>query len=135
MRQRVIKALRTLDAVSVENPAYPGTPDINYVEGWIECKWLRKWPKRPSTIVKLDHDLMKHQQVWLQRRKNAGGQAWVLLQCGRDWLLFDGAVAGNLIGHCTREELIENASVHWANGLVDSELIEYLRCSLTSKHQ
>jgi len=135
MRQRVVKALRCLDAISVENPAYPGTPDLNYVEGWIECKWLRSWPKRDSTVVKLQHELMKHQQVWLERRRRAGGQAWVFLQCGREWLLFDGAKAGQHIGSSTRAQLLEAADRVWTNGLVDEELVEYLRERLGSRDQ
>jgi hypothetical protein len=135
MRQRVVRALKVLDAFSVENPAYPGTPDLNYVEGWIECKWLRHWPKRANTVVKLQHELMKHQQVWLERRRRAGGQAWVMLQCGREWLLFDGATAGRIIGQGTRQQLLDSASRVWTNGLVDEELVEYLKCNLTTANQ
>ena len=54
MRGRLTKALRSLHAVAVENPVHPGTPDINYSEGWIEAKWLRAWPRKPETVVTVD---------------------------------------------------------------------------------
>lgn len=122
MRQKVVKALKSLDAVSVETKLEDGIPDINYINGWIECKWLRRWPKRSTTVVRLDHPLMPHQQAWLRRRRNRGGRAWVLLQVGREWLLFDGATAGDVIGKSTRQELTQKAMAYWGNGLNPLEL-------------
>lgn len=121
MRQRVINALRKLDAVSVENPAYPGTPDVNFIEGWIELKWLRSWPVRKDTAVTIDH-LTQQQRVWLLRRWGAGGNAWLLLQCGREWLLFDGNTAFHFVGRVNRGRLIELARRYWKDGLNDEEL-------------
>jgi len=109
MRQRLIRSLRSLHAVSVENKVGPGTPDINYVEGWIECKWLRSWPKRPETPVRLDHELTAEQRVWLRKREAHGGVAWVILQCGREWLIFKGSIAADVLGTSTRQELCDHA--------------------------
>ena len=64
MRGQVCDVLRSLDAISVENPAYPGTPDVNFVEGWVELKWIRAWPAREKTVVKIDH-YTQQQRVWL----------------------------------------------------------------------
>lgn len=127
MRQRVIRALRELDAISVENRCGLGTPDVNYVEGWIECKWLRKWPKRPETVVKLDHELMAGQRAWIKRRAKRDGDVFVLLQCGREWLLIEGHYAACELGKQTREQLIESCAAYWKNGLNDDELVEVLR--------
>lgn len=129
MRKRVVRALRPLDAISVENRCGLGTPDINYVEGWIECKWLRKWPKHPTTLVRLTHELMPQQRVWLSRRRRRGGVAWVLLQCGQEWFLIDGVVAGRILGYATRAEIIEMSHYYWPDGLVDDELVEALRAA------
>jgi len=105
MRMNLVKTLSVLDAVSIENPAGPGTPDVNFIGGWIECKWLRAWPKRPDTPVKLSHPLLPTQKAWLRRRRRRGGAAWVMLQCGREWLLFKGEVAADHLGTATQREL------------------------------
>ena len=123
MRTNLVKALSVLDAVSIENPAGPGTPDINFIGGWIECKWLRAWPKRPDTPVKLDHPLLASQKVWIRRRIRRGGRAWVMLQCGREWFLFKGDVACDFLGTSSRNELHYYARAHWHIGLDADELI------------
>ena len=61
MRREVVQILRPLDAISVENSAYPGTPDVNYMEGWLELKYADDWPKRPATPLALPHFT---QQQW-----------------------------------------------------------------------
>lgn len=125
MRQRLVQSLRSLHAVSVENPVGPGTPDINYVGGWVECKWLRSWPKQAKTPVRLDHELTTQQRVWLRRRFTCGGVAWVILQCGREWLIFQGQVAADILGTSTREELYSFAH-KILTGLDGRELIKAL---------
>jgi hypothetical protein len=125
MRKKVIKVLSGLHAVPIENPIGAGTPDVNYVEGWIELKWLREWPKRATTIVQVPH-YTDQQQVWAFKRRRAGGQCWFLLQVRRDWLLLDGGVAAFVINRTTRQELIENATAYWDAGLPDSDLKELL---------
>lgn len=108
MRQRVIKALKPLDAFSVENPCRPGTPDVNYVEGWIELKWLEKWPVREATIVRIEH-FTPQQRVFLMRRWRKGGNVYLLLQVKDEWLLFDGDVAAEWVGTVDRSTLQSKA--------------------------
>ena len=114
MRGKVVRALRSLDAVSVENKVYPGTPDVNYIGGWVELKWLRSWPRNADTDpVKIKH-FTPQQRVWLKRRWRRGGRAFLLLQAGgRDWLLFDGVTAAQIVGRVTRPELFERALMNW----------------------
>lgn len=126
MRQRIVKELKILHAISVENPINPGTPDINYADGFIECKWLRHWPKREGTIVKLLCDLSKEQRLWINLREKAGGIVWVMLQCRREWLLFHGETAAKHIGKATRAELYELAYQVWTDGLNRDELVRIL---------
>lgn len=126
MRQRLIRALKPAHAVSVENMVGPGTPDINCMYGWIECKWLRDWPKRPGTPVRLAHDLQPQQRCWLRARRRAGGPAYVMLQCKREWLLFDGACAADVLGTSTRAELILCACMYNSNGLDAGMLRDFL---------
>lgn len=127
MRKRVAgRALKPLDAVSVENPAYPGTPDVNFVEGWIELKWARRWPEREDTPFRVEH-FTQQQKVWLVRRWRKGGNVWLLLQVGKEWMLFDGPTAVELVGKATRKELQLGAQAYWPDGLRDEELCNIMR--------
>ncbi len=126
MRKLLCCKLRKLDAIAVESSARPGTPDINFIGGWIECKWLRQWPKRAKTPVTLDHPLLTGQKVWIRRRNRRGGNAWVMLQCHREWLLFKGLAACNILGTSTREELYDYAYHIWSTGLNVEELIAFI---------
>jgi len=125
MRSRVVGALRTLDAISVENPAYPGTPDVNYVEGWVELKWLRDWPSKAETPVAFDH-FTQQQKVWLIKRSRARGRVSLLICCKKEWLLFSPEVAVKFVGRATRQELIGVAQRYWPAGLNEKELIDEL---------
>lgn len=118
----MVRALRPLHAVAVENPACPGTPDINYVDGWIECKWMRQWPSRDDQPVRVPH-FTPQQRLWLRERRRAGGRAWLLLQCGRTWVLLQGERAATLLGEATAGELRAAASAIWDNGLDEVSLI------------
>lgn len=105
MRQNVIRFLRDKDAISVENPVYPGTPDVNYNDGWIELKWLRRWPDNAERSNVLIPHFTPQQRVWLSRRWRKGGNAFLLLQVGLEWMLFDGDTAGKVVGKATYPEL------------------------------
>lgn len=113
---RVIKALRGLDPVRVENVACAGTPDINYVGGWIENKYIDRWPVRKG-IVRCDH-FTPQQRVWHIRRRYAGGKSFVFLQVGRDYLLFKGEDAANHLGKVDEAELKTVALGVWI-GMLD----------------
>lgn len=126
MRQRVIQGLRPLDAVSVENPAHPGTPDVNYIEGWLELKQLPRWPRGgPEAIVKVSH-FRPGQRVWIKRRARRGGRVHVLLQVGPDWLLLPPLEAAQELGRCSRARLEEMAVRVWRGRIDMKELRECL---------
>lgn len=125
LRRRVVTALKKLDAVSVENSVYPGTPDVNYMEGWIELKKISKWPKRVTTIIRINH-FTPQQKVWLRRRWEAGGQVYLLLQVGQEFLLFPGDKAALLLGNVPRKQLCEGACQTWYGKAMDKEIAECL---------
>ncbi len=125
MRRQVVTVLRPLDAISVENSAYPGTPDVNFVDGWVELKWLRNWPKCETAIVAISH-FTPQQRVWLLRRARAGGNVWLLLQCKREWLLFDAQTAARVVGRSSVNELVRWAHTYWPSGLKKDELLSIL---------
>lgn len=129
MRQRVHRAIKALDPHAIENLCGRGTPDTTYAYGWIELKALKEWPKRDSTPVRLHHDLMREQRIWLRRRWQAGGEAYVLLlvEKTQDWLIFDGPTAGTIIGDATQEELREAAIAVWSRREMEKYLESFLR--------
>lgn len=131
-RRRVILGLKGLDPVAVENPAYPGTPDVNYTVGWIELKWLRRWPTNCDKSPVLVHHFTPQQRVWLRKRVRAGGRAYLLLQVGQEWLLFRGDVAALNLGTSTRPELKELAMKYWPKGLKNEELKQCLLLPMVS---
>lgn len=122
MRQRVVKALKPIDAISVENSAYPGTPDVNTTRCWLELKCEKSWPKLKKTPLRVPH-FTQQQRVWLLRRCQKGGRAYLLLQVANDWLLFDGECAASGLGTWTRQQCIEHATAVWLNGLNEKELL------------
>lgn len=127
MRRRLVKALASLDAVPIENCVGSGTPDINFIGGWIECKWLKSWPKRAETNpVRFPHPLTKSQGFWLARRWNRGGVTLVCAQVRREWFFFSGATAKDLFGNMKRPEMISEALLYFPNGLDKDRLVSWL---------
>lgn len=123
----VMKALRPLDGQRVENACGRGTPDVNYVGGWIELKQQDAWPKKPETPLKLGHDLTIEQRIWLTRREDKGGIALVLIQVARDYMLLSGGVAARLIGVATQAELKAAVIRHWTSAAaMKQELVSCL---------
>ena len=125
-RSTVIKALKTLDAMAVENRVKPGTPDVEFIGGWLELKYMSKWPKNTDIIVRIGHFTIK-QRIWLKRRDRMGGNCWLLLQVGRQWLLFNGQTAAVFVGKVNRESLYKLALKVWRNGLNRKEFLTCLQ--------
>ncbi len=130
MRSQLVKLLRPLGAFAVENGgAHPGTPDIAYVGGWIECKATEQWPVRADTPVRLDHDLTKQQRIWLLRWHRVNGRAFVMLNIDGKWLLFSGFVAVCILGGKeagTQQELYKHALAIWDRTPKTEELVPLL---------
>lgn len=127
MRRSVLRALKPLDGVFIENVVGSGTADINYVEGWLELKYLANWPVRPTTPVALPK-FTPQQRVFLTNRCLAGGQARFLLRVGREWLLLPGLWSALHLGKgALRTEIEAAAELHWSNRLLSAELVAHLR--------
>ncbi len=126
MRQRVVKLLRPLDAISVENPSRPGTPDVNFIEGWLELKVLEKWPVRAKTKVRVPC-FTQQQRVWLKRRWLAGGGSWLLICIGKDWVLLNGDAAAESLGNVDKETLLGLALIYSEGSLDEAEVYKALK--------
>ena len=126
-----MKELRSLHAVAIENMTSAGVPDVNCTLGWIELKWLRSWPVKDYTRVRIDH-FTDVQREWLKKRRKRGGGAWLLLQCKREWMLFDGKIAADHIGGANRRQLEDLALWHSKTGFKKEELIACLESTKNS---
>lgn len=127
LRRRVVQLLHQYAAFAVENPAWPGTPDVSTTVGWIELKVLRAWPtKTVNGIVRVPH-LTQVQRIWHLKWTQSGGKSWLLIMIGKDILLIPGW-AIDRVGHVTRKELEQLAWTRW-NSLaqMDAELVMALR--------
>ena len=122
MRQLVVRALKPLHALSVENPTHPGTPDINYVGGWIELKSTSDWPARAATLFRCEH-FTPQQRIWLTRRCAAGGRADLLFSVGREWFCMNGVSAAEHLGKTTRSQLLDQVDCFWERTPTSEELL------------
>lgn len=103
----VLKAAH-LDPVRIENSVGLGTPDINYLHGWIELKYVPSWPKRGGPL-RIPH-FTPQQRVFLRRRWLSGGHAWLLLRVETEYLIFSGEIANTYVGYTNREHLYQVAA-------------------------
>lgn len=67
--------------IRVENPAHPGTPDVNMcvggVEVWPELKRVPALPARPETPV-FTGVMRAEQRLWHVERSKAGGRSYLV---------------------------------------------------------
>ena len=79
--KRLKKVLPSGHIIRVENPAHPGTPDINGciqgVEIWMELKQEKALPKRGATPV-FTGALRPEQILWHTLRWKAGGRSYIV---------------------------------------------------------
>jgi hypothetical protein len=110
LNRRLVVTLKRMgrDPQRVENAANPGCPDIEFIDGWIESKFLQRWPKKSGVPVKLSH-FTRQQRAWHIRRTLAGGKSFVVLQCADEILVFDGATAAQRLGFIHRDGLYDIA--------------------------
>ena len=89
----------------IENPFYEGVPDVNYlingIEGWIELKFLKQFPKKELTPIKLPH-YTTAQKIWHKIRHENKGNTAIILQVDNYYFIFKQdktALVGNLNFH------------------------------------
>ena len=128
-----------LHPVRIENSVAMGTPDVNCSLGWIELKQVeaKDIPKRPTTILGLDH-YTPEQRIFQLKRSRAGGPCWLLLKLDSEWLLFSSKVAAERLGKMTTDETREAATRRWATTPSKEEFQKALRetafCQVLDAH-
>ena len=125
MRQRVVRILRSLHAVSIENGVGVGTPDVNCSWGWLELKQVEDWPARPETPVRIEHFTMQ-QKVFHRLRRRAGGNSCVLIHIKGEWFLFHKTSVIKNLGELTRAEMVAQCDALMTNKNVDELLPQCL---------
>jgi hypothetical protein len=119
MRMQMGKNKYWREATRHEDKLQEGIADVSYISskgfhGWIELKKIKEWPKRKSTIVKIDH-YTDDQRRFLKRKGEAGGLTWLFLQVNRDYLLFNWSAAQD-VGRVEKDVLIRSAFRYFPNG-------------------
>jgi hypothetical protein len=113
------------EATRHEDSLQKGIADVSFVanngyHGWIELKKIKEWPKRESTIVRIEH-YTDDQRIWLKQKGRAGGCTWLFLQVGRDYMLFNWKAAQE-VGRLPKQQLMRSASLVSEKGMDWAEL-------------
>lgn len=105
-----------------------GIPDVSYglrgVHGWLELKYLARWPQKATTTVKLDH-FTKQQRLWLRTRGRMAGSCFLFLQVESDFAL----VPWNHItmnDESSKQDYMLQARGFWKGQINFQKLIEHL---------
>ena len=116
LKKYIVNLLKHFGDIQRHEDKYEsGIPDLSFgifgINGWIELKHKKAWPKRATTKVKFNHFTNK-QRTWLKTRGQAGGHCFVIIQISTNYLLFCWRDIDS-IGNLTREKMLEKAAFHW----------------------
>ena len=108
-------------AERVENILTAGTPDVSYGvpshQGWIELKYMRQFPKRDTTKVKIKH-WEPIQKQWIVKRGMVSGNCWMMIRVEDEIFLFSYDQT-YLVEEWTKREWRMNCSGYWTAGAFD----------------
>lgn len=117
------------DAQRHEDKFQLGIPDVSFglpgVNGWIELKFLKEYPKRRDSVIRIEH-YTENQRQWLYRRWKMAGHVFLLIQISNEFFLFTGqemALLGN-VGN--REWYIDRALWYWKKKINFDQLTQLL---------
>ena len=112
----------------IENAFYKGVPDVNFliggIEGWLELKFLKTFPKKENTPVNIPH-FTQEQKLWHKERWENHGLTAMLLQVDDYYFLFVSDKIA-IVGHLSKQGLIDNATKYWRNRINFEEFIDIL---------
>ena len=92
------------------------------VQGWVELKYLDRWPTRPGTLVVPNHPLTPHQRLFLHLR---GRGCFVMFQVGDIWMLFNW-INGQGVGTWNTQQTKDHALKIWPGPPPAADLADYL---------
>lgn len=114
----------------IESSVGNGIPDVLFCIPqkflWIELKYVKEWPKRNSTKVKLP--LRPEQVIWINSRGNLSGLVFVLIKIENDFFLIKHNEINELYANgSTKDEWIDtfkNRKRYWSRRIDFSQLME-----------
>lgn len=127
--------------VQVENSILPGHPDTNYCirsnsifeelsegqAGDMELKYIKEWPKREKTVVKIDH-YTKEQRIWIFKRAMAFGSVFLFVQVKNEYFLFGAFAAVEMVGKALTKQHFYTHHVHYWDGRINFKELVGILC-------
>ncbi len=111
-----------------EDECTSGIPDVSYgidgVNGWIELKAYKHWPKKPETVIPFKNFKIS-QKRFLRGRGKAGGYCFVMVVFGKEIVLFHWTDI-HVLGETNKEELLKYAIYKSDIPIAQEELIKIL---------
>lgn len=102
-------------ATRLESSSGNGVPDVVFsmpnINGFLELKYIKEWPKRPDTKVKLP--LRPEQKLWISTRGKMGGNVWVLCRIEDDFFLLNDTLAIAACEGWDKFEWARNCNLAW----------------------
>ena len=124
-----LRKIRGVRVKRIEDSCSPGTPDvyIRSIHGsaWAELKHLNAFPKRPTTPVRIPH-FTDQQRLWLREEGLLGGNAWLFIQVGREYFLFDWQAAQHVGIEWTRGDWVVFSKHMWVGRCDWVELVRII---------
>ena len=124
------------DVQSHEDRYSDSIPDLSYaangVNGWIELKQIKNWPKKDDTLVKPDH-YTAGQVSWIKKRGRMGGHCFVMVKVSNEYFIFSYTCARDIRCGIIQSQYYEKCLKWWKGNIEPSELISILTKSGESK--
>ncbi len=92
LSRRVMRILKDMGKcpMRIESSCTPGCPDIAYVGGWVELKYIPKWSKGGTAFLR---NLRPAQEAWHRAWAAKGGKSLCVVQVERQYF----AIRGHLL--------------------------------------
>ena len=117
------------DATRIESSSGNGVPDVDFglpgKHGKIELKYIKEWPVREFTKVKLP--LRPEQKLWINQRGKLSGDVWVLIRIENSFFLLKWQQVGSACEGWTKHEWHCRAHECWAEKIDFKQLYLSLR--------
>jgi hypothetical protein len=123
----VIDAIEVKITSGIADYAYALRCRNRTTNGWCEMKFLKQWPIRPATPVRVP-SLKLRQVLWLEKHHRVGSHVSLLLQVGRNTYLLLAAPVVRLLfdRKLTTLDLMAQARVCSIDGFPTREILEAL---------